>query len=138
VVIHRAISGSLERFMGMIIEHFSGAFPLWLSPVQVKVLCVGESHQTASQKLVQEFQAADIRAELDDSDETVGNKTRKAINEKVPYILVMGDKEVESGQVAVRTRNDRQIREMDKAKFLDIVTSDIDSRALKLSIGTEG
>lgn len=138
VVIHRAISGSLERFMGMIIEHFSGAFPLWLSPVQVKVLCVGESHQAAGQKLVEQFQAVDIRAELDDSDETVGNKTRKAINEKVPYILVMGDKEIESGQVAVRTALDRQIREMDKDKFLGIVTSDIKSRALKLSIGTEG
>ncbi|MEX2010437.1 MAG: threonine--tRNA ligase, partial [Parcubacteria group bacterium] len=105
VVIHRAILGSTERFLGIMIEHYAGAFPLWLSPVQVKVLPIGEKHFTYSLKVLEALQAANIRAEMDASDETLGKKIRNAKTEKVPYSLVIGDKEVEGNKVTVESRD---------------------------------
>lgn len=105
VVIHRAISGSLERFMGVLIEHTAGAFPLWLSPVQVKVLSVSENHAEYAKQVVTMLAAANIRAEVDDSNESLGKKIRDAKMEKVPYVLVVGDKEVEEKTVSVDSRD---------------------------------
>jgi len=118
VVIHRALLGSLERFMGVIIEHYAGAFPVWLSPVQVKLISVAETHIPACQKLAAEFKAAGIRVEIDDANETVGNKIRKAVNEKVPYMLVIGDKEVDSPTLAVRDRGAQETRDISKDDFI--------------------
>lgn len=118
VVIHRALLGSLERFLGVIIEHYAGAFPVWLSPVQVKIISVASNHIAHSQKLQQELEASGIRVELDDSNETVGNKIRKAVNEKVPYALVIGDKELAGSVISVRDRGERETRELDKAEFI--------------------
>lgn len=118
VMIHRAIVGSPERFMGILIEHYAGAFPVWLSPVQVKILSVGEGHVEYCKKLAQEFKEQGIRVELDDNAETVGNKIRKAANEKVPYTLVIGDKEVGSEVLAVRDRGSRDTREIGKEEFV--------------------
>lgn len=118
VTIHRAMLGSMERFFGIIIEHYAGAFPVWLSPVQVKILSVGESHIEYCKKLAQEFKEQGIRVELDDNAETVGNKIRKAANEKVPYTLVIGDKEVGSEILAVRDRGSRDTREIGKEEFV--------------------
>jgi threonyl-tRNA synthetase len=118
VVIHRAILGSMERFFGIIIEHYAGAFPVWLAPVQVKVLSVGESHHEYCQQLATEFREAGIRVEVDDKNETVGNKTRKAVNEKVPYILVVGDKEMNSTELIVRDRGSRETRSLAKEVFI--------------------
>jgi threonyl-tRNA synthetase len=121
VVIHRALLGSMERFLGIIIEHYAGALPLWLSPVQVKILSVGEGHIEHCKKLAIELGEAGIRAEVDDASETVGNKTRKAVNEKIPYILVVGDKEMASENLFVRKRGERELTEMGKKEFMEMI-----------------
>ena len=122
-MLHRALFGSFERFIGILIEHYAGNFPAWLSPVQVKILSVGEHHLDFCRDLLKKFQAASVRAELDDSNETVGNKTRKAVNEKIPYILVVGDKEMQSGKLAVRERGSRETKEMDLAELIALISS---------------
>ncbi|MDD5071653.1 MAG: threonine--tRNA ligase [Patescibacteria group bacterium] len=118
-MLHRALFGSYERFIGLLIEHYAGAFPVWLSPVQVKIISVGEKHIEFCQKLAGDFGKEDIRVEVDESNETVGNKIRKAVSEKVPYVLVVGDKEMESKKLAVRDRGSRETREIEKEKFIE-------------------
>jgi threonyl-tRNA synthetase len=104
-MIHRAILGSYERFMAILIEHFAGAFPLWLSPVQVKVLPIGEVHQKFGGEVFEKLKENDIRTEFDDSNETLGKKIRQGKMEKVPYMLVIGDKEVEERKVTIENRD---------------------------------
>lgn len=104
VMIHRAISGSVERFMGIILEHYAGALPLWLSPTQVAVLPISEEQAEVSQNVIKKLSEAGIRAELDDSSETVGKKIRAAETMKVPVMFVIGKKEVEAKTVTVRRR----------------------------------
>ncbi len=128
VVIHRAILGSMERFMGVIIEHYSGAFPVWFSAVQVKIVSVSEAHIPFCQKLASELKATGIRVEVDDANETVGNKIRKAVNEKVPYMLVIGDKEAQSTNLNVRDRGAMETREITKDKFIAEVLEKIQKR----------
>jgi threonyl-tRNA synthetase len=118
VVIHRALLGSMERFMGIIIEHYAGALPLWLSPVQIKLLSVGEKHIDFCHQLESEFKSSGLRVEVDDHNETMGNKIRKATQEKIPYLLVIGDKEMESQNLAVRERGSQDNKEMGKAEFI--------------------
>lgn len=119
VMIHRAISGSLERFMSVIIEHFAGKFPLWLSPVQVKVLPIGEDHNGYAQEVVDELKKNGIRVELDASDNTLGKKVRSANIEKIPYFLIIGDKELESKTITLESRNEGNIGEMDIKSLLE-------------------
>ena len=102
VMIHRAISGSLERFISVLIEHYAGAFPLWLAPVQVRIASVGEAHVEAARALVSSLKEEDIRAEADTSDATVGAKIREASRMKVPYTIVFGDKEAAGGDYQIR------------------------------------
>lgn len=118
VMVHRAILGSYERFMALLIEHFAGSFPLWLSPVQVKIISVGEGHREYSSNLAKELRGHDIRVEVDNNDETVSSKIRKATTEKVPYMLVVGDKELDSDNLSVRDRGQRESREIDKNDFI--------------------
>ncbi len=103
-MIHRALLGSMERFFGIMIEHYAGAFPVWLMPVQVRVIPITDRHNAYAQQLVQRLQAADVRAEADLSDERMNAKIRRAQLEKIPYMLIVGDKEVENGTVSLRTR----------------------------------
>lgn len=117
-MLHRALFGSFERFIGLLIEHYAGAFPLWLAPVQVKILPVAESHLPASDQLAAELKAAGIRVAVDDANETVGNKIRKAAAEKVPYTLVVGDKEAASEILAVRARGEQETKEYSRVDFL--------------------
>jgi len=105
VMIHRAVAGSLERFLAVIIEHFAGAFPLWLSPVQVRVLSISRAHKEYAAKVCAALRERDFRVELDDSDETLGKKIRNVKLEKVPYFIVVGDQEVESEQITVESRD---------------------------------
>lgn len=128
VMIHRAIVGSPERFMGILIEHYAGAFPLWLSPAQVRIISVGEAHEEFCRQLADEFKQNDIRVEVNDSDETVGNKIRKAVAEKAPYILVIGDREIASSKLAVRDRGEKTTREIGKDEFIEEVKSKIRQR----------
>lgn len=105
IVIHRSSIGAIERVMAFLIEHFAGAFPLWLSPVQVKVLPISDAHAEYAKEVAQKMRDRNIRVELDESNETLGKKIRNATLEKVPYTLVIGDKEVESQTVTVESRD---------------------------------
>ena len=127
-MIHAAVFGSFERFVGIILEHFGGSLPLWLSPVQIKIVSVGQAHVEFCRKLAAEFELENLRVEVDESDETVGNKIRKAITEKVPYMLVIGDKEVSSGKLSVRDRGEKITREIGKEEFIKEVREKIKER----------
>jgi threonyl-tRNA synthetase len=107
VVIHRALLGSLERFLGILIEHYGGAFPFWLAPVQVRVIPVGDGHRGAAGALRERLDAEGYRVELDDRDDTVGKRIRDAELEKVPYVIVYGDRESDDA-LAVRERGGEQ------------------------------
>ena len=126
VMIHAAIFGSFERMTGILIEHYGGAFPLWLSPVQVKILALSEEkHGDYCKTLVKDLQAQNIRVELDLNNETVGNKIRKAVAEKTPYMIVVGDKEMESGELAVRVRGSRDTVNLSKDDFIKKMVEDV-------------
>ncbi|PIU10642.1 threonine--tRNA ligase [Candidatus Kuenenbacteria bacterium CG08_land_8_20_14_0_20_37_23] len=131
-MIHRALLGSLERFLGVLIEHYAGAFPLWLSPVQLSIISVGESHQKHCQKLAQEFKDKNLRIEVLDDNETVGNKIRKAISQKIPYMLVIGDKEINSDKLHIRKRGNNNIIEMSKQKFFNKIEQIIKNKSEEL------
>jgi threonyl-tRNA synthetase len=105
-MVHRALFGSFERFIAILIEHYAGAFPLWLSPVQVMVLAVADRHVEYGNEVVEALRAAGLRAEIDVRSESMGRKIADAEHQRTPYILVVGDREVESGEVSVRRRNE--------------------------------
>jgi len=126
VMIHAAIFGSLERFIGILIEHTGGNLPLWLSPVQVKLLPVSsEKHLEYTQKIFDILSDEGIRVEIDDSNESIGKKIREAEKEKVPYMLVLGDKEIEAGAVAIRSKGSRDIVAMQTEEFLQKIKEEI-------------
>lgn len=129
VMIHRAIVGSPERFLGILIEHYAGNFPIWLSPVQVKLVAVSEKHSEFCEKVADDFRDKNIRVEVDKSDETVGNKIRKATLEKVPYMLVIGDKEIESENFHVRDRGSRDVREISKDDFFEEIRGKVENKS---------
>ncbi|MBI4422999.1 MAG: threonine--tRNA ligase, partial [Elusimicrobia bacterium] len=109
LMVHRALYGSIERFFGILIEHYCGAFPLWLAPVQVKVLTITEGQLEAGQALVASLRSAGLRADLDSRHEKVGAKIRDATLEKVPYMAILGPKDIAAGTVALRLRDGRQV-----------------------------
>jgi threonyl-tRNA synthetase len=129
VVIHRAVFGSFERFIGILVENYQGAFPVWLSPVQVKILPVGSRHEKYAKKVCAELLKNNIRAELDDANETIGKKIREAELEKIPYILVVGDKEEKSSAVAVRQRGKTGIATEKLEKFKSKILSEIEKKS---------
>ena len=118
VMIHRAIVGSPERFLAILLEHHGGALPVWLSPVQVIIIPVNSDFVKIGQKLAQEFEAENIRVEVDSANETVGNKIRKAEKQKVPYMLVIGEKEANSKKLNVRIRGQKEVQVIDRKKFI--------------------
>lgn len=128
VMIHAAIMGSIERYLAILIEHYAGAFPVWLSPVQVKLLSVSDSHTDFCQNLACEMREQNIRVEVDTSHETVGNKIRKSVQEKIPYLLVIGDKEMNSDKLFVRERGEKEANEWDKEKFINEVVEKMRKR----------
>ncbi|MFB7140974.1 threonine--tRNA ligase [Gottfriedia sp. NPDC056225] len=121
VVIHRAIYGSIDRFLGILTEHFAGAFPLWLAPVQVAVLPISSVHNEYAQKLADQLKAAGIRVEADLRGEKIGYKIREAQLQKLPYMLVVGDQEVENNAVAIRKRGEGDIGTQSFESFLEMV-----------------
>lgn len=121
VIIHRAIFGTFERFIGILLEHTQGALPVWLAPVQVKTLTVAEEYAEGARKVVNELAKMGIRVELDDSNESVGKKIRNAELEKVPYIIVFGEKEQKSGKLAVRERGSQKVTEFSVKELIDKV-----------------
>ena len=129
VMIHRVVFGSIERFIGVITEHFAGAFPLWLTPVQVKVLPVTDRAHEYAKGLTQKLVDAGIRAEDDDRNEKIGKKIREATLEKIPYMLVVGDRDMENGTVSVRTRKGEDLGAMTMDAFLSKCLSEIASKS---------
>ncbi|MCP4425357.1 MAG: threonine--tRNA ligase [Chloroflexi bacterium] len=131
-MIHRALLGSMERFMGVLIEHYAGAFPLWLAPVQAVMVPITDRHVPYAEKIAEELRDAGLRVDVDDSNERMNKKIRTAQMQKVPYMLVVGDKEEENGTVAVRTRNNENRGAMPLADFLAGATTLITTKALEL------
>ena len=118
VVIHRAILGTMDRFMCFLIEETKGAFPLWLAPVQVKLLTIADRHIEYAQKLLEELEQKGIRVELDNREEKIGYKIREAQLQKIPYMLIIGDKEVEENKVSVRSREKGDLGSIKKEEFI--------------------
>ena len=131
IMLHRVAFGSIERFIGILIEQFAGAFPLWLAPVQVKVIPVSERHLEYAGQIRDQLHAAGLRCEVDDRSEKIGYKIREAQMMKIPYMLVVGDKEIENGTVAVRSRAGGDLGVMEPAAFLAKAQEEIASRALE-------
>ncbi len=129
VVIHRAISGSLERFMGVMIEHFAGAFPVWMAPVQVAFIPVSEKHQEGAHEMMKRFRKEGVRVDIDMSNETVGKKIRAAATGKIPYIIVVGDKELSGGPLQVRVRGQEEPLVISETDFLTRVVQEAKERA---------
>ncbi|OGN07881.1 MAG: threonine--tRNA ligase [Candidatus Yanofskybacteria bacterium RIFCSPHIGHO2_01_FULL_45_42] len=130
VVIHRAILGSTERFLGILIEHYAGAFPVWLAPVQVAVLSVSDKQSEAARAVEQRLKNASIRAELNNENETLGKKIRGAELQKIPYLAVIGEKEVVSDMVAVRQRGKGDLGQMSVESFIAEVTQEEKAKSL--------
>ena len=121
VMLHRVVFGSIERFIGIITEHFAGAFPVWLAPVQVKILPISDSQKEYAENVVKKLEANGIRVELDARQEKIGYKIREAQLQKVPYMLIIGDKEIEANAIGVRSRKEGEIGQMDVDKFIEKV-----------------
>ena len=129
VMIHRVCFGSIERFIGILIEHFAGMFPTWLAPVQVKVLPISEKFVDYAEKVKGQLEAANIRVELDNRDEKIGYKIREARNERVPYMLVVGEKDMEADKVSLRSRANGEEGQFDLTDVIDRISKEIKERA---------
>ena len=125
VMIHAAIMGSFERFISVLIEHCGGKFSLWLSPVQVKVLPIGEAHFEYAKEIFEKLKAENIRAELDDSNESLGKKIRNAKTEKMPYVLVIGDKEVTENKVTLESRSGEKLGQIEVEELVSKLKREI-------------
>ena len=128
VMLHRAVFGSIERFIGVLIEHYAGAFPTWLAPVQVKILTISDKQKEYADELVKQFMKEGIRAELDDREEKIGYKIREAQLQKIPYMLIIGEKEVEANAVGVRARKEGDIGQMPVKEFISKIKEEIEEK----------
>ena len=128
VVIHRAILGSSDRFMAFLIEETKGALPLWLAPTQAKILPISDAQLEYARKIEAEYRKAGIRIEVDDRNEKIGYKIREAQLQKIPYMLVVGDKEIEANAVAVRSRKEGDLGQVNKEEFLERMQEEIENK----------
>ena len=132
IMLHRALMGSLERFFGCLIEHYAGAFPLWLAPVQVTLLPITDKHAKYAEKIAQQIEESGIRVEKDLRNEKIGFKIREAQIQKIPYMIILGDKEVESSTLGVRRRRSKETRNLNLKMFLDEVNEAVEKRTIDL------
>lgn len=130
ILVHRAIFGSFERFIGIITEHFAGAFPVWLSPVQVSILPISDNQKEYAEKIKAILEEKGIRVELDTRQEKIGYKIREAQLQKVPYMLILGEKEVEANAVGVRKRKEGDIGQMSIEDFVSMILKEIEEKAM--------
>ena len=130
ILVHRAIFGSFERFIGIITEHFAGAFPVWLSPVQVSILPISDHQKEYAEKIKAILEEKGIRVELDARQEKIGYKIREAQLQKVPYMLILGEKEVEANAVGVRKRKEGDIGQMSIEDFVSMILKEIEEKAM--------
>ncbi len=131
VMIHRVVLGSIERFIGVITEHFAGAFPAWLAPVQVKVLPVTDRAIDYAKDIAAQLDRQGFRVEVDERNEKIGKKIREATMEKIPYMLVVGDRDMENGTVSPRHRSGEDLGAMSAAEFSALLKAEVDSKAIK-------
>jgi threonyl-tRNA synthetase len=131
IMVHRALMGSLERFFGILIEHYSGAFPIWLAPVQVEILTIAERHADYALSLSEQLRAAEIRTELNLDNEKIGHKIRNATIMKVPYLVIIGDKEISEKTVTVRKRTGENIGPFSIEEFVGIIKDKVNSKSLE-------
>ena len=124
-MVHRALLGSLERFFGVLIEHYGGAFPVWLSPIQAVLIPIADRHIEAAKEIADQLRKAGLRVMVDERSERMNAKIRDAQNQKIPYMLVIGDKEVENNQVALRLRGGENPGPMATAAFIERAKEDI-------------
>lgn len=132
VMIHRAPFGSMERFMGILIEHFGGAFPAWLAPVQAVLIPIADRHIAYMQEVKAKLKARGIRAEIDSGKSRMGAKIAVAREQHIPYMLIAGDKDIEAGAVSVRLRTDEDLGAMPLDTFLDHISKIVESKSLAL------
>ena len=128
IMVHRVVYGSIERFIGILIENYAGAFPVWLAPVQIKILPITDAHADYSYKLSEKFFKLGFRAEVDDRSEKTGKKIRDAQVKKVPYTIVIGDKEMETGILPIRKHGEKDSVNMSVDEFISYVQNKISSR----------
>ena len=130
IMIHRVVFGSIERFIGILIEHFAGAFPLWLAPEQVRILPISERHHEKAREIYQQLFNAGMRVEIDERSEKIGYKIREAQLQKIPYMLIIGDKEAESGTVSVRRRGEGDLGAVKTEAFLATALAEITAKQM--------
>ena len=130
IMLHRAILGSFDRFIGIITEHFAGAFPTWLAPVQAKIISVSEKSAEYANKVAADLEEKGIRVELDNSDERIGYKIRSAQMEKVPYMFILGENESSSGKVSIRKRSGEEIKDLSFEDAVAMIKEDVESKKI--------
>ena len=129
-MLHRTIMGSLERFIAILIEHFAGALPTWISPVQVKLLPIAERHIEYGERLKKRLFDSNIRVELDENNEKIGAKIRKAEIQKIPYMLIFGDQEITDEKINVRKRGKGDLGEFSIEQFVNQISAEIYEKSL--------
>uniref|UniRef100_A0A7C4XHA9 Anticodon-binding domain-containing protein n=1 Tax=candidate division WWE3 bacterium TaxID=2053526 RepID=A0A7C4XHA9_UNCKA len=132
VVIHRAIYGSLERFIGIIVEHFAGAFPVWIAPIQVEIIPIADRHIEYAEKLQRKMKEFGLRVEVNNKNDSFSAKIRNAQLQKIPYMMILGDKEVESNKVSLRLRDGRDLGIQDIDSTLNQIKKVYNERSLEL------
>ncbi|HEX7101427.1 MAG TPA: threonine--tRNA ligase, partial [Nitrolancea sp.] len=137
VVLHRAVTGTTERFLGLLIEHFAGAFPVWLAPVQARIIPIADRHNEYAAEVSRELTASGIRCEVDDASDRMQAKIRRGQVEHVPYMLVVGDKEAENRAVAVRLRTNENLGAMSLDEFIPLVLAVSDTKSLSLQANVD-
>ena len=130
IMIHRVVFGSIERFIGILTEHFAGAYPTWLAPVQVKLLPIADRHLDYLYNVKKALEAKGVRCEIDDRSEKMGFKIRAAQLEKVPYMIIAGDKDIENGTISVRSRKDGEQGAMTLDEFVENIMEEIETKVL--------
>jgi threonyl-tRNA synthetase len=128
IMIHRALFGSIERFFGILVEHYAGAFPVWLSPIQARVLPVAGDHEPYAFRIADRLKAEGFRADVESADEKLGNRVRKAKTQKIPYVLVVGDDDVSGGTVGVNAREKDVERGVPVDDFAERLRADVAGR----------
>jgi len=132
-MLHRVILGSIERFLGILIEHYAGAFPTWLSPVQAKVITISDEQNTYAEKVYRDLLDNNIRTEIDLRNESLNHKIREAQMQKIPYMLVIGNKEVEQNSVAPRMRNGKNLGAIPVNDFIELINNECKQELQTLS-----
>ncbi|TET64324.1 threonine--tRNA ligase, partial [Candidatus Aerophobetes bacterium] len=132
VMVHRVVLGTIERFLGILIEHVGGAFPLWLSPVQVRILTVTEKENSFAENLHQQMVNKGVRSEMDLRNELLGFKVRQAELDKIPYMLIIGQKEAQKGTVTARKRNGDNLRDIKPEDFIQTVTEAVKEKRIEI------